>query len=124
MIENQEIRENTTTDPEPEPEETQIVTKTMNKGKPYTRKFMTAARRCGPNTVGEKLRRQQALEDKLANYKYIPYLQRPEVVRHRVCEKLARFQYTPRKTKSTSQEEPERGHEQSQHVRRWTCSEP
>ena len=47
------------------------------------RRFMTAWRRCGPNTMEEKIRRQMDITSKLAIFKYVPYLQRPEVVRER-----------------------------------------
>ena len=61
-----------------------IVQTTEPKSKPKLvgdiRKFMTAQRRCGTNTSVDKQIRSRTIRDKVAVFKYVPYLQRPDVV--------------------------------------------
>ena len=54
---------------------------------------MTARRKCGPNTVQEMNRRKEMIKMKLAQFRNVPYLQRPEVVRERTRLKLAKFRH-------------------------------
>ena len=70
------------------------------------RRFLTGHRRCGTgqNRTGGDT---GGIRARLDQFRYVPYKERPEVIKERIRSKLARFRYTPRESVPQDQSQKE-----------------